>query len=226
MSKEIDIQRGQTEFLLGISSPQQLFDWTRENPDIIGVAFVGRSNVGKSSTINALFGNKVARVSNTPGRTREVNVFRFPLVNTSAETNPNFYLFDLPGYGHAQVSKQMEKNWAQLMDIFFGNLSQRVAIFNIQDSRHPNTDVDQSFHSYLKSFDNETTLILNKYDKLKKQSERAKLKNLMPKIYQDYKWVKQIHTISAQTGMGVEELKNSLITYLLRKWEADLASLS
>ena len=98
-------------FLMGISDPAQFEDWLNKNPNIIGVSFVGRSNVGKSSIINALFGSKTARVSKTPGRTREINIFEFELGLDGKKCQlPKFVLINLPGYGHAEVSKEMSKN--------------------------------------------------------------------------------------------------------------------
>jgi GTP-binding protein len=214
---QIEIKRGSAKFLMGISNPSQLAEFCQQNPLIIGLAFVGRSNVGKSSCINALFGNNTARVSNTPGRTREVNIFSFELTNL--ETQTQFFLFDLPGYGHASVSKAMTKNWNDLMSIFFEYLSIRIALINLQDARHPNTEADKMFHKFLKYFDNDTILVLNKLDKLKKQKERAELKKLMPSIYKQYKWVSQINQVSAETGLGIKELEQNLVSFLLKKWQ-------
>ena len=74
-----EIPKGKAKFLMGIDSPKQLDGWLKKTENIIGMAFVGRSNVGKSSTINTLFGKKTARTSNTPGRTRQINIFSFEL---------------------------------------------------------------------------------------------------------------------------------------------------
>ena len=88
-------------------------------PDTPEYAFIGRSNVGKSSLINSFFGSKTAKTSKTPGRTRQINVFEISLAGME-EGKPNtFYLFDLPGYGHAAVSKAMSANWEKLMANFF-----------------------------------------------------------------------------------------------------------
>ena len=80
--------------------------------------------------------------------------------------------FDLPGYGHAQVSKEMSQ-WDILMNEFFTHCPGSVQMVNIQDARHPNQEADQRFQQYLKPFDFTTTLVFNKMDKLKKQKERA-----------------------------------------------------
>ena len=110
------IAKGSATFRYGFSKPEQLISWLQENPDAIGLSFIGRSNVGKSSLINSLFGKSTARISKTPGRTREVNIFTFSLSNEGKtdENIPPLFLFDLPGYGYAEVSKEVHKNWAIL----------------------------------------------------------------------------------------------------------------
>ncbi len=211
------IRRGSAKFHFGISSPAQLTEWLEANPDALGVSFIGRSNVGKSSLINALFGAKTARVSNTPGRTQEVNIFKFEV--EKHDQILDYYLFDLPGYGHAQVSKGVLKNWTELMHLFFTKISPHFLMINIQDARHPNQSADQEFHKYIKSFEFTTFLIFNKIDKLKTQKEKAMLRNQMPKIYQEYKWVKQIHQTSAEKKTGIEELENAILNYMVLREE-------
>jgi GTP-binding protein len=213
--------RGKTSFLMGISSPEQLHDWLESNPDALGLAFVGRSNVGKSSLINALFGNGIARTSNTPGRTREINIFKFELGERGVqhELEQPLYLFDLPGYGFAEVSKEISKNWNTLMDVFFAALSPYVSLVNLQDSRHPNQASDKEFHHFIKTYHYETFLVFNKIDKLKTQKERAALEKLKPTLFKEYKWVKQIYFVSAEKNNGVKPLEESLISNLLVKNE-------
>ncbi len=129
------------QFLMGISDVKQFEEWLAKNQDAIGVSFVGRSNVGKSSMINALFGGKTARVSKTPGRTREINIFEFELnLNGKKTEMQKFFLIDLPGYGHAEVSKEMSKNWNELMGAFFAEVSESMLLLNLQDARHPDQD--------------------------------------------------------------------------------------
>lgn len=212
----MNIQKGNTEFLLGIDKVDQLKDWLNENPFINGIAFIGRSNVGKSSLINSIFGKKTARVSNTPGRTRQVNVFSFVVEDRVTKSFETFYLFDVPGYGHAEVSKEMALNWQILLDTFFQLCSEKILLLNIQDSRHPLQDSDLIFHDYIKSFNLETHLLFNKMDKLKTQSERSRLKNIMPDIYKKFKWVKKIHFTSAEKGDGIPDVELSIIEFVKR----------
>lgn len=201
---------------MGIDKIDQLTAWLNEHPFISGVAFIGRSNVGKSSLINSLFGKSTARVSKTPGRTRQVNIFNFIVEDRENKTQESFYLFDVPGYGHADVSKEMAQNWQNLLDTFFQLCSQKILLLNIQDARHPLQEPDLVFHKYIKNFDLETYLLFNKVDKLKTQSERSKLKNRMPEIYQQFKWVKQIHFTSAEKGDGLSSVELSIINFVMR----------
>lgn len=201
---------------MGIDKVDQLQTWLNEHAFMSGVAFVGRSNVGKSSLINSLFGKNTARVSKTPGRTRQINIFGFTVEDRATKEEKEYYLFDVPGYGHADVSKEMAANWGQLLDVFFQMCSEKILLLNIQDARHPLQDSDNAFHEYIKSFDLETYLMFNKIDKLKTQSEKSRLKAIQPEIYKSFKWVKQIHFISAEKGDGLPVVEQSIITFLNR----------
>lgn len=213
----MQIQRGQTKFLYGINDHNQLQEIMSELQPLKGIAVVGRSNVGKSSLINALFGNKTAVTSKTPGRTRQVNVFQFTLHDPDQPefSEGPFWLFDLPGYGHAEISKQMAKVWSQLMECFFLNLSQEICLFNIQDVRHPHQKADLEFQKYLINFDIRPWLIFNKLDKLKKQSEKAKLKNQQQKILKESKLFEQVHYVSAEKKDNLNALEQALTSRLL-----------
>ncbi len=207
--KMASIAKQSTKFRYGFSNLNQLETWLNENKKIKALAFIGRSNVGKSSIINALFGKKTARTSKTPGRTREINVFSFNLT-ASEET---YYFFDLPGYGHAEVSKEMSQHWNKLMNVFFNRVSAHTLMINIQDARHPMQKSDQQFIDYLQNFTYPTLYLLNKFDKLKKQKERAKLDKEI-KVIIAQKQIKKFMKVSAETKLGIPELEEKIVAFL------------
>ena len=208
------------QFKMGISDIAQFEQWLAEHKDVIGVSFVGRSNVGKSSMINALFGGKTARVSKTPGRTREINIFEFELnLNGKKSTLPTFYLIDLPGYGFAEVSKEMSKNWDALMGAFFAEVTESMLLVNLQDARHPDQDVDRQFYDFIKKYTRKTILVFNKIDKLKTQKERNVLEKLKPILSKDYKWIRQMYFASAESKKGIPQVEEAIVTHILEELE-------
>jgi len=208
-------QKGNVNFIMGLSNPNQLNDWLSQNPDIVGLAFVGRSNAGKSTLINCLFGKSTARTSNTPGRTQQINVFKFRLAHEGKEdvSLPDFYLFDLPGYGFSKVSKATKKNWDLLMTKFFSQLPSGVSLITLQDARHPNQAIDQEFIAFLQSYRLKSIICLNKMDKLKTQAEKRSVKEASTKI----KKALQVHFISAEEKTGIDALEQALISALFSK---------
>lgn len=208
------------DFKMGISVVAQFEEWLAQNQDAIGVSFVGRSNVGKSSMINSLFGGKTARVSKTPGRTREINIFEFELNLNGKKTDlPKFFLIDLPGYGFAEVSKDMSKNWDELMGAFFAEVSGSMLLVNLQDARHPDQDADREFYNFIKKYPRKTILVFNKIDKLKTQKERNVLEKLKPQLSKDYKWIRQMYFASAESKKGIPQVEDAIVTHILEELE-------
>lgn len=203
------------EFLRGMANLEQLNLWFKENPlpNSPQLVFIGRSNVGKSSLLNALFGNKLARVSNTPGRTQQVNLFSGNILSSKDDAF-NFYLYDLPGHGHAKVSKEMQLVWDQLMGLFFSKIHPLSLCLLLQDARHPSTENDQAMYDFLRSQNLPTFLIFTKYDKLKTQSERHQFEKIKKEILNKYKNVQQIHIVSNVTYFGVDVLAKGIHNYL------------
>ena len=133
---------------------------------------VGRSNVGKSSFINTITGNKkMARVSNTPGKTRNLN---FYLLNNS------FYLVDVPGYGYAQVSKKEQRKFGLMIEEYLEKRPNLIRTFMLVDLRHKPSDDDILMYKYLKHFNLPVTVIATKADKISK-NKREKAKNTILK---------------------------------------------
>ncbi len=133
---------------------------------------VGRSNVGKSSFINTITGNKkMARVSNTPGKTRNLN---FYLLNNS------FYLVDVPGYGYASVSKKEQRKFGLMIEEYLENRPNLERTFMLVDLRHKPSDDDVLMYKYLKYFNLPVTVVATKADKVSK-NKRQKAKSTIVK---------------------------------------------
>lgn len=215
------IKKGSAEFQLALSDLEQIKQFRREafptGTTAKGIAILGRSNVGKSSIINALFGKNTARVSKTPGRTKEIIIFTFKTNKNAAEvkqTGPTLYLFDLPGYGHASVSKQMHEQWQRSIDLFLRTYSPHLLFILLQDARHPNQESDQHLIKYLRPLNIQSILVLNKVDKLKTQKEKNELKKCIPEISKKFKSCRQIYFVSAETGQGLLQLEESILNFI------------
>lgn len=209
--KNSHIKRESSEFIMGISQVDQLISWMTQLQEKKGVVFSGRSNVGKSSLINSIFRNDLCRVSNTPGRTREINFFKF---NTS-QTEETYYLVDLPGYGYAKVSKDMSSQWDHLLATFFELLPKTFMVIQIQDSRHMMEESDKSFLKFYRQFHHKNlSIVFNKIDKFKKQSEKSELKNDLKKIHEKYTYLKKTFTSSTISKEGIDIISNSIVTHL------------
>ena len=204
----------QVKFVRGIETIEQLHQWFDVNSQSVGLAFVGRSNVGKSSLLNGLFGSHVAHVSKSPGRTRQINIFEFSLPE---DHDTKFFVIDLPGYGHAHVSKQTSKSWDYLMSEFFTYLPEKIFLLVIWDARHPEQKMDKEFYQMLKDLRLDSFLIFNKMDKLKNQKEKSAFKKNFPILAKKYKKFKLVHFVSAETDEGMEELVLSLKSNLWKR---------
>ncbi|MBR5740884.1 MAG: YihA family ribosome biogenesis GTP-binding protein [Firmicutes bacterium] len=134
-------------------------------PDVPEIAFVGRSNVGKSSLLNLITGRKsLARVSGNPGKTRTINFYRI---------NDSFRIVDLPGYGYAKAAKTVTKDWGRMMEEYFETRPNLRTVVQLVDCRHEPTAQDRQMFEYLKYYQLDRIVVLTKTDKLSK-SELAK----------------------------------------------------
>ncbi|MGB0452262.1 MAG: ribosome biogenesis GTP-binding protein YihA/YsxC [Bacteriovoracaceae bacterium] len=173
--------------------------------------FVGRSNVGKSSLINALYGKKLAKTSNTPGRTQSLNLFNFKTAQTEEK---DFFFIDLPGFGHAKVSKEMKKKWDQIFNEFFFRLPPNALVIHIQDSRHPFTKIDDEFLSFIERNQGRSLLLMNKFDKLKRQKDRALLDKTLKAKKETITQYGRTLKVSAESGLNVDKLEEYLMSLL------------
>ena len=165
------------------------------------VAFAGRSNVGKSSLLNTLVRRKrFARVSNTPGRTREVNFFL---------VNDRFVLVDLPGYGYARISKERRAEWKPLIEGYLRSSSELRGIVQLLDVRHEPTADDQQMLEFLASLGVPTLFALTKVDKLTASQRKTRIGALVDDlgVAED-----QVIPFSAVTGEGRDELAAAVLS--------------
>jgi GTP-binding protein len=172
-----------------------------EDPPVLGlpeVAFVGRSNVGKSSALNKLLGARAARTSRTPGRTQLVNLFKLGDLAVLA---------DLPGYGFAKVSKQERDRWKSMIDRYLAMRADLRAVVVLVDGRHPPQDLDATMLDALSTYEILTVVVATKVDKLSR-GERPKA---LAAIEQGFELPKgALVPFSSVTGEGVDELWDRL----------------
>ncbi len=165
--------------------------------DLPELAFLGRSNVGKSSLLNSLLGRKkLARTSNTPGRTQSINFF---------EINEAFYFVDLPGYGFAKVPKKMRYEWGKMAEDYLTNRKQLRLCIQLVDSRHKPSKLDLELYEWLKYYDKRRLIIATKADKLsnnKLSKSLATINQSMPES--------NIIAYSAVTGKGKDAVWSHL----------------
>jgi len=169
------------------------------------VAFIGRSNVGKSSIINALANKKgLAKSSSTPGKTRLINFFQ--IVLSKDEKTYHAQLVDLPGFGYAKVSHSLKEEWQRnLTDYIKKRVSIRTFV-HLVDSRHPFLEIDQAVHNYLSEIvrpDQVILRIFTKLDKLK-QSEISVIKKNYPDAI----------LVSSSSKKGVDKALNAIFETL------------
>jgi GTP-binding protein len=183
------------EFLGGMSEKG---GW-RPPSDLPEIAFAGRSNVGKSSLLNTLVRRKsFARVSRTPGRTREINFFR---------VNNGFVLVDLPGYGYARISKEKKAEWRPLIGEYLRRTTQLRGIVLLLDIRREPSDDDRAMLDFLAGVEVPTIVALTKSDKLSRTAARERAAEISRALTLE---PDQVIQFSSQTGEGREELLEAI----------------
>ena len=166
-------------------------DWPEDNsPE---VAFLGRSNVGKSSLINSLLGVRgLARTSSTPGRTQSLNFFTI---------NNEFRFVDLPGFGYARVPKEIRASWGDMVTSFLAKRRQLVLSIHIVDSRHEPTQQDLQLHEWLAVRGRPQLIVATKSDKLSNNELKKNLERIA-RVLQD----NTVVAYSAKTKRGSDQL--------------------
>ena len=186
------------EFLLGCAKVEQL-----PAPDLPEVAFAGRSNVGKSSLLNALTGRRdLARVSGDPGRTREVNLF---------SVDGRMRLADLPGYGFAKVSRSEAKKFQNLGRAYLQARPNLKRVYLLIDSRHGLKDVDKEALDALDLSAVSYQVVLTKADKLKRGEAEARAAETLAKISKRPAAFPRVAVTSSEKGDGIAELRAEVL---------------
>jgi GTP-binding protein len=181
------------KFLLSAMAPAQF-----PNSPAPEVAFLGRSNVGKSSLINALLGSDQAKVSQTPGRTRAINFFA---IADSPTRQPRWIFADLPGYGYAKISKSISAEWPKFIDPYLTERETLKLCICLIDSNIPVQANDAQLIDFLRAADRRFVVVGTKADRLSGNG-RAKAE----KALRDGLGIDRMLLVSAQTGRGLGEL--------------------
>ena len=179
-------------------------------PDVPEIAFAGRSNVGKSSLLNAITNRKgLARASNTPGRTQELNYFDVgrPIV---------MRLVDMPGYGFAEAPKDMVKRWRFLINDFLRGRQVLKRALVLVDARHGLKDVDREVMTMLDKAAVSYNLVLTKGDKIKPTELAATLETIRAEAAKYPASHPAIFATSSETGLGIAELRTAILEAALQ----------
>ena len=183
--------------------PMATIDGWRPTNDLPEVAFAGRSNVGKSSLLNRLVRRKAfARVSNTPGRTREINFFK---------VNDTFVLADLPGYGYARIAKARKAEWLPLIEGYLRASTALRGVVQLLDVRHHPSDEDLQMFDFLAEIEVPTIVALTKVDKLKPREVGKRVHEIAVALRLEDE---QMIPFSAETNQGRDDLAEALMSLI------------
>ena len=182
-----------SQFLLAATDASQF-----PPPSLPEVAFLGRSNVGKSSVINSLLGAKIAKTSSTPGRTRSINFFE---VRWPGKPRPEVIFADLPGYGYAKISRELSARWPDFIEPYLRERSCLALCLTLVDISIPPQPSDRQLLDFLGAAGRTFRIIATKSDRL----SGNQLRNALHTLTQEYPQA-QILPYSAKTGTGRQEL--------------------
>lgn len=178
-----------------ISSPDHTKSPAPDRPEY---AFIGRSNVGKSSLINMLVGNdKLAKTSSTPGKTQLINHFSI---------NDEWYIVDLPGYGFAKVSIAQRKKWEKMIEDYLRKRENLVNVFVLIDARHSPQKIDLDFVNTLREWQVPFCLVFTKADKENQRTVSKNVKDFLDKMRTTWQFLPQHFVTSAVKKMGRDKI--------------------
>ncbi len=167
-------------------------------PSVPEIAFLGRSNVGKSSVINSLVGAKLARTSSTPGRTRSINFFE---IRWPGKPNPELIFADLPGYGYAKISREISQEWPKFIEPYLHQRSTLALCIALVDVNVPPQQSDRQLLDFLNASGRDFLLVGTKTDRL----SNNQLHDVLRTLGQEYPSARLL-PYSAKTGAGREDL--------------------
>jgi GTP-binding protein len=168
------------------------------SPTLPEVAFLGRSNVGKSSVINSLVGTKLARTSSTPGRTRSINFFE---IRWAGKPHPELIFADLPGYGYAKLSREISAEWPKFIEPYLNERPTLALCLALVDANVPPQQSDRQLLDFLNASGREFLLVATKSDRMSNNQLNSALRTLA----KEYPTARLL-PYSAKTGAGREEL--------------------
>jgi len=166
-------------------------------PGVPEIAFLGRSNVGKSSLLNALVGDKAAKVSSTPGRTRAINFFAL----LDQRQQRKLVFADLPGYGYAKISKSISAGWPAFIEPYLADRETLGLCICLVDSNIPPQQSDRQLIDWLRAAGRDFSVVATKIDRLSGNERTRNLQALKKGLELD-----EVLAISAKTGVGIREL--------------------
>jgi len=171
-------------------------------PGLPEIAFLGRSNVGKSSVINTLVGSKLARTSSTPGRTRAINFFE---IRRAGQPKPECLFTDLPGYGYAKISREISQDWARFVDPYLQERPSLALCLALVDANVPAQESDRRLLEFLISRGRPYVIVATKSDRM----SGNELTQAMRTLGKEYPGAPMV-PFSAKTSAGKDELWNQI----------------